>query len=377
MDQWEFVGDLMRLRDGHYGFLDLFSWQGEHRIFTSRLSFFVDYYAFALGNLSVVLTAYLVLAGLAALLSAVAARERSWSVKAVVFAGALPSLWSLAGRINLGWAFQLGWAYVHALPACAVVLFAAAGRRSGARAWTLLAAACLFDALGVVSLASGLCTVVPVVAVAVWTRSRPALLGAFVLFHILVAILYLQGYEASEYAPVFDPLRLVGYLVPYLGAAFPRSPRASMVVGGVGLALAVAAMTTATVAALRGRRLDPATAALLGVAAFVLAEGVATSIGRAGFPDPTALALRYGTPSEVFWTALVLSAWRWLGRNERRAAARGLALAAIAGVVADNIVGGLIRPGRSGPRRSTTRASTSSTGSRPARRRGRPIRGRN
>ena len=177
LDQWEFVGDLMRFDEGRYRFVDLFAQHNEHRIFTSRLSFFLDFFLFHLDNLSVVLTNYLAMAMLAGVLAALAARGRSILVGTLAFVCGLAALWSTAGWINLGWAFQLQWAYVHLFPALAIVCFVLAARRPGA--WALLGAACVFDFLASFSMASGLCTVLPVIAVAVWIRAPWRMLAAF------------------------------------------------------------------------------------------------------------------------------------------------------------------------------------------------------
>ena len=140
---------------------------------------------------------------------------------------------------------------------------------------------------------------------------------------------------------MLDPVRILRYVSPFLGTALPMSKRACILFGNAGLglvALAVAAVTWMTLVG--KRRLDPALLALLGVAVFCLAEGIATAFGRAGLPGSTGYALRYGTPSEVFWTALGLAMWRALASSERRVAARACAAAAICGALASNVVGG-------------------------------------
>ena len=338
-DQWEFIGDLIRLHNGEYGLSDLFSLQNEHRIFTSRLSFFIDYYFFRLGNTSVVVTNYAVLALLSAVLSRIATRGRPVWVLASTFAVVLASLWSLSCWINLGWGFQLQWAHVHCWPVVALSAFAAAARRQGRGAGVLLAAVCFADALGIFSMASGLCAIVPLAAVAFWLRARPAMIAIVGTVHAVLVAIYLWGYEGSGHALVFDPVRLATYVLPYLGTALPVSPTGSTVLGGLGFILASVALLVVTLRATRGQACEGALAILLGVVCFVLAESVVTAVGRAGSGDPLASALRYGTPSVVFWTALTLAGWRWLALRGDLRTARCLALFAVCGVGAENLIG--------------------------------------
>ncbi len=340
-DQWEFVRDLMRFVEGHYGVLDLFAPHNEHRIFTARLSFFADYFFFHLGNLSVELTSYLTFALLAGVLAGVATAGRGIRSRVVAFALVLAALWSVAGWLNLGWAFQVAWSYVHLFPTLAIALFAAAARRTGRESWILLALSCACDALGAYSLTSGLCTVAPVTAVAIWLRCRPSRLGAFLLFHAVLVYAFMGDYSIPPNSMMLNPVRIVQYVAPYLGTAFPGSKRLAITAGAAGLLLSLPAIGAATWwYGVRGRRPETCVVVLLGVVVFVLAEGIATAVGRAGLENPTGLALRYGTPSLVFWAALALAAWRWFdGAARRLGRPAALVCLALAGVVASNTLG--------------------------------------
>ena len=340
-DSWAFVDDLGAWRAGRYGLADLFSQHNEHRIVTARLNFFLDAWLFHLGNLSVVVADYLLFGILAAVLAAVATCGRPVRVRLAALTLALAALWSAAGWINLVWSFQIQWAYVHLMPVLAVLAFVWADARPGARRWMLFAAACLCDALAVFSMSSGLMTIVPVLAVAIWRRASPRLIAIFVAVHAGLIALFLWEYEAPTQTLVVSPVAVVRYLAPYLGTAFPGSKASSIDLGAVGLIVSLAALMWATSTALvQRRRVDASSAVLLGAVTFVLAEGLATAFGRAGLPNPTQLAMRYATPSELLWTALGLCAWRWLDATGQRWAARGLAAMAVGAVLASNLAGG-------------------------------------
>ena len=340
-DGWAFVDDLVRWRDGDYRWWNLFAQHNEHRILTARLHFWLDAWFFHFGNLSVVVANYLLLGVLAAVLAAVATRGRPLAVKAAAFALALATLWSAAGWINLAWSFQIQWAYVHLLPVLSIVLFVSAARRRGRGGGTLLALAVLCDGLAVFSMSSGLMTALPIVAATFWMRTSPRLLVAFVVAHAAFAALFLWGYEKPPQALIVAPGPVLRYLAPYLGTVLPGSKRLAIVTGGIGIAAAALAVLAATARG-RARRcpLAPPIAGLRGAGGLVLGEGLATAFGRAGLSDPTYLARRYGTPSELFWVALGLCLWRWLDQTGRTRAARGLSALALCGVVASNLLGG-------------------------------------
>ena len=342
-DSWAFVDILTRFRNGDYGLLDLFEQHNEHRIFTARLNFFADFYLFRLSNVSVVVANYLLLAVLSAVLTGVAAQGRSARVKIVVFFLALATQWSAAGWINLVWSFQIQWAYVHLLPVLAIAAFVGAGRSRGSRRWLFVVSACCCDGLGVYSMSSGLVTLVPVIAVAVWTRTSPKLVLGFILFHAAMTAMFFWGYEPPSQTLVLAPGALMRYVAPYLGTAFPASKAVSIRTGALGFGLALLLLARATwTAVVRRRRIEQSMAILLGVVAFVLTEGLATAFGRAGLLNPTGLALRYGTPSELFWTALTLCVARWLWLTGRETALQGLAVLALVGVLVSNTVGGTV-----------------------------------
>ena len=295
LDQWEFVGDLMRFEADDYSILDLFAQHNEHRIFTARLSFFLDYFAFHLDNLSVVLTNYGLMALLAGGLAAVAARGRSSLAGALAFVCALAALWSTAGWVNLGWAFQVQWAYVHLFPTLAMLFFALAARRSGGTAWSSLALACLCDFLASFSMASGLCTIFAVIAVAVWLRAPWRLLAAFGAWHVVVLALFLWGYDPPRQDLVLDPVRILRYVAPFLGTALPMSKRASILLGNAGLVLAAVAMAATTWTTLVAkRRVDAGLVVLIGVASFC-SGGRDRERPSAGPAFPTRQGSRCGT----------------------------------------------------------------------------------
>ncbi len=342
-DGWAIVDHLATWHEGGYGLADLFEQHNEHRIVTTRLTFLLDELLFHLAAWPVVLVDYALFGALAAVLAGAATRGRPGGVRVAAAALALAAMWSAAGWINLVWSFQVQWAYVHLMAVLAVAGFAAATARRGALCGALLAGACLADALAVFSMSSGLVTVLPVAAVAIWRRAPLRLFAIFAAVHAGLAALYLHGYEPPPQRLVASPAAVLRYLAPLFGTPFPVSKAAAIDAGSLGLALAVAALGWPTWrAVVRRRPLDVPAAVLLGAAAFALAEGCATAFGRAGLANPTQLALRYATPAELLWTSLGLLAWRWLAEAGRRRAAQGVAALAVCAVAASNLAGGTL-----------------------------------
>ena len=101
------------------------------------------------------------------------------------------------------------------------------GVAAGSVAVALGRAACIFDGLAIVSMSSGLLTVVPVVAAAVWTRASARLVLVFVVVHAGLAALFPMGIRR----PHADARRLAGRGGP-LPRSLPRHGPASLE-GGV------------------------------------------------------------------------------------------------------------------------------------------------
>lgn len=314
-DHWGFLAEFRRWLDGRFTLLNLFKQHNEHRIVTSRLGFFLDAYAFNMSNASLVAAMYATLLGLAAVVVRLTFGPRGgWKAWGLAFPVCLGILWSPVQYGNLSWAFQPQFPYVHLFAALTIWAFArldkAASGRDFRRAAALLA---LADFLAVYSMVSGLFVIGPVLAVALWLRSRPRVWMTFLAIHSALAVAYFSGYStALGHAVSVSPAKVLAYTLRYLGKGFDSTETIALAAGAAGMIVLIA-LSVALLARSLGRKpTDPALAVLLGCAGFVVIEAVATAVGRAEIAvGPAYIAIRYVTPSLMFWMALLGAVWRY------------------------------------------------------------------
>jgi hypothetical protein len=315
-DHWGFLGELRRWSDGRFTLSNLFQQHNEHRIVTSRLGFFLDAHAFNMSNVSLVATMYATLLGLAAAIVRLTfGPQGGWKAWGLAFPVCLGILWSPVQYGNLSWAFQPQFPYVHLFAALTIWAFARLNKSESAqdflRAAALLA---LADFLAVYSMVSGLFVIGPVIAVALWLRSRPRVWMTFLAIHSTLMVAYFSGYStALGHAMSVAPAKVLAYTLRYLGKGFDSTETVALAAGGIGMIVLLALSAGLLVQSLRKRPADPAIAVLLGCAGFVVMEAVVTAVGRAEIAvGPAYIAIRYVTPSLMFWLALLGAVWRYL-----------------------------------------------------------------
>jgi hypothetical protein len=154
------------------------------------------------------------------------------------------------------------------------------------------------DFLALNSLASGLLTPVPVIAVAFLLRKIDRRLLVFLAWHLIIPVWYFWDELDVVGAHAGVPLDGVGRVAEFIG--YPISTATSTQVLAGSVSLAAFALTVGYVVATR-RKMDDRSAALLSLALFVVAEAVVTMFGRAKL----GMAPRYSTAALVFHCSLI------------------------------------------------------------------------
>lgn len=134
-------------------------------------------------------------------------------------------------------------------------------------------------------------------------RSRWKLAGLWSIIAALVLCVWMIGYVKPPHHPplVFDPLKLMRYVMVYLGSFFSLNPHTGLMFGAAGL-LAFAGLT---VHFFRSRKNSSSLfAGFSGLCLFALFNGLLTAAGRAGFGEVQATASRYAAFSALFWIGL-------------------------------------------------------------------------
>ena len=139
-DQWAFVLDYLRMREGQYRLTDLFSLHNEHRIFTTRLVLLADVYFFSMRGFLPIIVSYGALAVITALIAYLSLRGSSQSVlgTAVATFAMLGIAWSASQYENLETQFQVMFPFVHLFALLSYLALAKSFGTPSAQSWLWL-----------------------------------------------------------------------------------------------------------------------------------------------------------------------------------------------------------------------------------------------
>ena len=306
-DQWAFVLDYLRMREGQYRLTDLFSLHNEHRIFTTRLVLLADVYFFSMRGFLPIIVTYGALAVITALIAYLSLRGSSQSVlgTAVATFAMLGIAWSASQYENLETQFQVQFAFVHLFALLSYLALAKSFGTPSAQSWLWLLGSIATDFLATFSLGSGFLTIVPSVAMAIWLRYIDRRIIVLVAAHAVFVAAYFWGYPFAS-ALNYGSTSLVSYvwiLGEFLGTSLEPQYRTS--IGCAALLLFVTVSLYVAKQSFQQPKFDANTAVLLALAFFVVLEGALTSYARMH-----GLAPRYATPSVIFFMAMTGVIWR-------------------------------------------------------------------
>lgn len=295
-DQWVFISDYFAYLDGRYTWTSLLGQHNEHRPFTLRAVLFADSLFFNMNGWLPLLTQYLSLAAIAAIISKLATNDRIQFCIATL--AGLGITWSISQYENLSWSYQVAFPFVHLFAVMALVAFAYS--LTDRNRWpSLLVAACVFDFLAITSLASGMLIVIPALLVSIWLRRLDWRIVAFSVAHLIFVIWFFMAYTTADHVL---PSVMVGLqlIVEFLGVPFRWYPERAL--GWFSLLMLAAACAAVSWSAIVQKRpIDRNSAILLGIAVFVLGEATMTSLARAH----AGISARYCTASLVLLCALL------------------------------------------------------------------------
>ena len=309
-DAWEFMKALPAIYDGGYTLHDLFGFQNEHRIVTTRLIMLADVSLFAgTGYLSTALLVVL-LCGIGTILT-LATVDKGWRAVCVA-ALTISLLLSVAHSDNFSSGFQIQFPLVDLLAIVSIGLFVLACGE-GRNSWMLLAAAVVADILAIGSMASGNVIVGAILLVAILLRAHWSRLAAFLAAALSVSAAYFMGYPTPEVAHSYKVVAVGHFAVNYLGSMLRGYSGAALYLGAVLLLAYMAILMMLARSWWRRDRLDPVLVWLAGIAAFVVAGAVITATGRVSLGMEVSITSRYALQSLLFASCLFLMVWRMTG----------------------------------------------------------------
>lgn len=340
-DQWAEVLWLKYYYAGQWHFSDLWRQHNEHRIFFPRLFLLADWFLFRGTNIFPLCCILLLQAGHAWIFIREIRKRSNMSaaVRLTVVAIVAALFFSGANLENFTWAFQISFIlafYAGTLSLYALIRYAETRERRNswvAAGWLAASAGSGFVATH--SLANGILIWPVLLLTGILLQLPRRVLALFGFVFVLVAVQFFVGYHliaghGNSIAALRHPIAVLSFWGAYL--ALPVAHINHSVGAAVGLAL-LSGVAWATVRALRRRTSSRFEVLNLSVMLFITAGGFVTALGRLAVVPPEG-ALRYATPSCIFWACALLLALAEVESLPQKATAIAVVLAtAITGLI--------------------------------------------
>lgn len=338
-DMWRgYLGFFVDLDDGIRA-----SWwnpHNEHRIVFSRLLFWLDLKFFH-GSIVFLFVANFVFAALAAWLFVAMARqvapaEAHRGPVRVSGAALVCLLFSWAQSENFGWGFQSSFFLAQLVPLFAFYLLYRARVAPTHRHLLFVAAALVgFASLG--TMANGVLALPLMAVLAGMLRFDKTRIAVLAVLAVVAALLYFAADSPLSQRPGLGaarahPLRLLHYVLLYLGSPFyylPMAGRPAADVAGAFFLIAAAGFFIRALPRVRKPPVEPANVvalALLFFVGYVVATAFITGYGRLALGLGQAVSSRYTTAALMGWCALLVAALSLARRDELRWYASGAML---------------------------------------------------
>lgn len=320
---------ISKVQDG-----DFSAWWGfhnEHRIFFSRVLFWVDYKFFKFNLWFLIAFNYVILIFIISVFyvfSIMINRYRGFSVilpNSFLFVFGFCFLWSQSQ--NFLWGFQSQFFLVQLLPLLALLMAAFSVTRSSS---LLLVASGFVGFLAIGTMANGILAL-PVLTVYLGFQRRKIItIVIFACVSIVTILVYMQGiggHVQGEGSPgtltnfLSNPVGSLKYTLMYIGSPlyFLFESEYISLLGGVFFSFLFALYSLSLL--IRSKtKASPFEWALIFYIGYILVSGLVTAAGRISFGFGSSLASRYTTPAIMAWSALIILLWgapslKWLLRR--------------------------------------------------------------
>lgn len=318
LDQWSVVDEVGKIKDGSWGFDDLWSQHNEHRPVVPRLFFYADYWLGDGKNYlnAILMPAFqLVSAALIAGAAWLVVRERrggrpvAWGALAV----ALAMQFTTAQIENFitGYNVQFDCGFAFALGSFAALVLPGIRRHRRPLVPPIAAAAIaiVLAALSQLSVANGVACWPVLALAAAWCGFPRRYWAAFIAIGAVVTLLYFIGYErppdgADPVEGIKHPLRLAEFFLLLMGSPFIVlfNNTAAKFLG----AIAVVAAIPLAVESVRRRDRHVGVVFLYSVMAFVLIGTAIIAAGRSPLGEVQATSPRYAQGPAAYWACLAI-----------------------------------------------------------------------
>jgi hypothetical protein len=331
-DMWNgYLGFYIDVMDGKAG-----AWwaqHNEHRIFLSRIFFWLDLALFSGRGYLLIILNYALSAASCIFFSLIICektpQDNQQTLRWVLISMVFILLFAWPQEENLTWGFQSQMIFAQLLPLAGFyLLHRASGETAHNKAFFIAAAACGVAAIG--SMANGVIALPLMVLLAMALRmkwQRIAILGA--LSAICLAAYFIDYKSPENHISIVgtlakSPLSMANYFFAYMGGIisylWEKNITASFI-GGLVLLASALFFSWRTFRAWRRKESVSLDLALLSFLLYFGGTALGTAGGRALFGAEQALDTRYQTPVFMAWSALLVLCVPFMTRQSRSAQA--------------------------------------------------------
>lgn len=312
-DMWDGYVNFFRLLQENHPNL----WWGqhnEHRIFLSRLFFWVDFNLFNGSFIFLIVLNYFLIAAIFfSFLAMIRHAFKQKETKDLAFIASIVVCifsFSWIQHPNLIWPFQNQFFLAHLMPLLAFYFLYLSAEKTDSH-WPFLIAI-FFGIASIGTMANGI-LVLPFLAVLgiilriKWQKiALLALLSCIILWIYFIDYISISSHGSLSNAVQDHPIQLIQFILTYIGLPFYFMAKKSIVAAQLAGAFLILSSLFFALATLRTPRQHAFSLMLLVFIAYIGATALGTAGGRSVFGVEFALSGRYTTPALMAWSSLLL-----------------------------------------------------------------------
>lgn len=311
-DMWTSIDFYNKISSGDWGVW--WNQHNEHRIFLTRIFFWIDFTLFKAQGPFLIVCNYL-LAGLGFFIVYNLLRENLETdqerfTRHVLGLVILCLLFSWTQNENLISPFQSQFFLVYLMP-LAAFLFLHKASHSDTNATGLFFIASLLGFVSIGTMANGIFTLPLMVVLAILLRMKGWQISFLLVLSIIELSLYLYGFKSVDHHGSFnelagDPIAISEYLLLYLGSPFYYFPGRSLIATQLAGAFLIGSSLYFAWKAVKNPGTSSLQLTLLTFLVYVGGSAFITAWGRVSLGLEQALSSRYTTPALLAWSILLV-----------------------------------------------------------------------
>jgi hypothetical protein len=315
-DVWWFVGDISQFRSHRIGLNFLWHQHSEHRIVLPRLILWMDLQFFRFRGVFTIFCSLLFQAGEALLLCFAFWRvgKNDFASKLAYAALVFGMLFSASQIENFVLPFQVQFPLAFFTASVSIFLVLRHCGTPGGN-WPAMILGLVAAVCGTLSLGSGLLVWPVLLLICFFERASLATFGTATIVGVAMWMSYFIGYSSpsasgNQWVSLAHPVRIAAFTVTLLGSALSSTPVRFAGILGVS-SLSIAAIGFALYVRARSDSFWKLRAFFVYLALFIGATALLIAVGRLNYGLGEAAAIRYRTPTLIFWASILGLGFSW------------------------------------------------------------------